>query len=54
MGEGSDERHRDYAYSLRRARRRSDPELLKQHFATIDSLQSLDSVSKAKITNRIA
>ena len=54
VGEGSDERHRDYAYSLRRALRRSDPELLKQHFATIDSLQKLDSVSKAKITDRIA
>jgi SEC-C motif len=54
VGEGSDEREGDYACSLRRALRQTDPDLLKQHFATIDSLQKLDSVSKAEIADRIA
>jgi HEAT repeat protein len=54
VGKGSDEREGNYAGSLGRALRQADPELLKQHFATIDSLQNLDSVSKAAIADRIA
>ena len=54
VGEGSNERECEYARSLQRALRQSDPNLLKQHFATIDSLRNLDPVSKADIADRIA
>ena len=40
IGEGRDERDGDYVYSLRQALCQSDPKLLKQHFATIDSLKN--------------
>ena len=54
VGEGSNERESEYAHSLQRALRQTDPNLLKQHFATIDSLHNLDTVSKADIADRIA
>jgi HEAT repeat protein len=53
VGESTDEQEREFASSLQRVLRQSDPELLKQHFETICSMQHLDELSHRVIADRI-
>ena len=54
VGESTEEQEREFASSLQRVLRQSDPELLKQHFETICSMQHLGELSQRVIADRIA
>ena len=54
VGESTEEQEREFASSLQRVLRQSDPELLKQHFETIRSMLHLGELSQRVIADRIA
>jgi len=54
VGESTEEKEINFAASLRRVLRRSDTDLLMQHFDTIQSMQHLGELSQRVIADRIA